>query len=412
MRQNIKPVHEFIINHWNDTVRQPYNQAEDEVPLVAPFTVPTAGPTFRLLFYWDVYFTCEGLLRSGRADLARANADNFIHLIETLGFVPNYPLKHDLNRSQPPVASLLFRAVYEHERDKTWLARACQAAKREHAFWMSMRCFSNGLNHYGQHLPAARLLDEARDAQPGRIVHVPPDLAGRARHVVNNYAECESGWDFTPRFAGRCTDFAPVDLNCLLYALETNLAWFCTELDDPEQSYWETQAAARRELVNRYLWDETRGAYFDFNMASGQPGDVLSAAGFSALWHGLATLEQASRFIKHLPALERCFGLLACAPGLRPPKQVYQWDAPNVWAPLQFAAIAGLLRYGFINEALRIAEKYVRVVTLNFERTGNLWEKYNAETGSLDVANEYEMPAMLGWTAGTFLFAYDILEKA
>lgn len=233
----------------------------------------------------------------------------------------------------------------------------------------------------------------------------------RARHIADNFAECESGWGFSPRFDGRCTDFAPIDLNSLLYALEINLAWFCTELDNPEQSYWEAQAAARRKLVNRFLWDDKLGSYFDFDMAADQHGEVLSSAGFFALWQGLASQEQASRFLAHLPKLEHDFGLVACAPGPRLPGQIYQWDTPNAWAPLQFAAIAGLVRYNFLNEARRLAEKYIRVVALNFERTGNLWEKYNAETGGLDVSNEYEMPAMLGWTAGTFIYACDILDE-
>jgi len=407
----VAQVKRFIVDHWDDTVRYPQNQAQDEVPLAAPFTVPTVGPTFRLLFYWDTYFTCEGLLRSGRAELARCNADNFIQLIEQLGYVPNYPLKHDLTRSQPPVASLLFRAVYEYAHDKDWLRRACHAIEREYAFWMSTRAFPNGLNHYGNHLPVAELLAFAKDNTPGRIVHVAPDMPERARQVAHQFAECESGWDFTPRFDGRCMDFAPLDLNCLLYALETNQAYFCAELGYPEGAVWAKRAARRKELFDRYLWDEVFGFYFDFDMAGIRPGNIVSSAAFFALWSGLASPNQAARIVDMLPQLERSFGLCACAPGPRSPGQVYQWDAPNAWAPVQFAAIAGLLRCGYPTEARRIAQKWVDVVALNFEKTGNLWEKYNAETGGINAANEYEMPAMLGWTAGTFLYACDVLER-
>lgn len=38
-----------------------------------------------------------------------------------------------------------------------------------------------------------------------------------------------------------------------------------------------------------------------------------------------------------------------------------------------------------------------------FEETGNLWEKYNVVEGNINVSNEYEMPAMMGWTAGVYL---------
>ena len=412
MNPSIRAVQQFIFDHWEDTVRYPANQAADEVPLAAPFTVPTAGPAFRLLFYWDTYFTCEGLFRSGRTDLARANADNLIRLIEEIGYVPNYPLRHDLTRSQPPVASLLFRQVYERNRDLNWLRRAIGAAEREHAFWMSVRRAPLGLNTYGQHLPPADLLRFAAETRPGRIVHVPPDLAGRARLVANQCAECESGWDFTPRFDMRCMDFAPVDLNSLLFALETNLAWFCREVEPAGGAEWEARAARRLELFNRACWDEERGFYFDYDLAAGRRSEMVSAAAFFPLWCGLASAEQAGRVRLRLGELEAEWGLVACAPGARPAGQVYQWDSPNLWPPLQFAAIAGLLRYGYGADAARLAEKVVNVVARNFERTGNLWEKYNALTGGLNVSNEYEMPAMLGWTAGTFLYACEVLESA
>ena len=60
-------------------------------------------------------------------------------------------------------------------------------------------------------------------------------------------------------------------------------------------------------------------------------------------------------------------------------------------------------------EAERIAVKWMKAVTESFKTTGNLWEKYNVETGTTDVSNEYEMPAMLGWTAGTFICLDDYL---
>ena len=47
----------------------------------------------------------------------------------------------------------------------------------------------------------------------------------------------------------------------------------------------------------------------------------------------------------------------------------------------------------------------------NFKKTHNLWEKYNVVEGNINVSNEYEMPTMVGWTAGTFVFATDYLDR-
>lgn len=80
-----------------------------------------------------------------------------------------------------------------------------------------------------------------------------------------------------------------------------------------------------------------------------------------------------------------------------------QWDYPNGWACLQFVVVHGLLRYGYREDALRIAEKYKRLVEKVFEETGNLWEKYDVTTGTVSYNKEYKTPDMMGWTAGTYI---------
>ena len=81
----------------------------------------------------------------------------------------------------------------------------------------------------------------------------------------------------------------------------------------------------------------------------------------------------------------------------------YQWDSPNLWPCLQWIAYKALKNYGYNGDALRIAQKYVSVVEINEAKTGQLWEKYNADSGFCDVINEYPMPPMLGWSAGVYL---------
>ena len=63
----------------------------------------------------------------------------------------------------------------------------------------------------------------------------------------------------------------------------------------------------------------------------------------------------------------------------------------------------GLYNYGYEADAKRIAKKYVDLVEKIFDETGYLWEKYNVEEGSVKVKNEYDMPAMMGWSAGTYM---------
>ena len=50
------------------------------------------------------------------------------------------------------------------------------------------------------------------------------------------------------------------------------------------------------------------------------------------------------------------------------------------------------------------------MVVKTFGETHNLWEKYNVREGNINVSNEYDMPTMLGWSDGTFIYASDYLD--
>jgi alpha,alpha-trehalase len=70
------------------------------LPLPQPYVVP--GGRFREIYYWDSYFTMLGLRESRRADLIEGMVEDFAHLIDTYGHVPNGTRTYYLSRSQPP----------------------------------------------------------------------------------------------------------------------------------------------------------------------------------------------------------------------------------------------------------------------------------------------------------------------
>jgi len=197
-----------------------------------------------------------------------------------------------------------------------------------------------------------------------------------------------------------------------LFQVETIAAGWADELGrDGEAAVWRERAVRRRQLVNEHLWDEARGFYFDYDWTRNRRGPVVSAAPYFALWTGLCSDAQAAALERNLPLVERAHGIITCAEGSNTSANTYQWDAPNAWPPLQAVAIMGLQRHGYHAAARRIAEKYVLTCARNLEATGQLWEKYNCLTGGIDVADEYKMPPMMGWTAGTFLLAAEVLES-
>lgn len=127
------------------------------------------------------------------------------------------------------------------------------------------------------------------------------------------------------------------------------------------------------------------------------------------LFVNAASREQAQAAVDNLYRLEEKFGIATCEKGDR--GAMYQWDYPNGWACQQFIVMKGLENYGFCEDAKRIAEKYVNLVEKVFEQTGNLWEKYNVVDGSINVSNEYDMPSMMGWSAGVYIYAKNLLAR-
>ena len=119
------------------------------------------------------------------------------------------------------------------------------------------------------------------------------------------------------------------------------------------------------------------------------------------MYAGLATEEQAQAAVEMLPRLEEAFGVVTCEKNSV--KGNFQWNYPNGWACLQYIMVIALDRYGFYEEARRIAGKYIQLVEQAFEETGNLWEKYNVVEGNANVVTEEKMPPMMGWTAGVYL---------
>ena len=406
----IHQVRDFIRRSWDSTVVHPSKQKEGEIPLPLPGTVPgVEGTLFRTVFYWDTYFINEGLLLDGDLRQARNNAENFMHVVETQGFIPN-SMRRGMSRSQPALASWTYRVVYEKSQDKAWLQRALRATEREYAFWNVMRRGADGLFSARPYCPPQEVWNfywSLRD----RVGGMPGDPVEQFEFLFHGMANAEAGSDFSPRFEKRAADFYALIIDVPVYTMETNAAWFCSELgDETGRARWQARADEHLARFQQLMWHEKRGLFIDYDYKNRCHAKIAGAETFMPLWAGMATPEQARRVHDSLSIFEKDFGVTTCEPG--PRDQVYQWDDPNAWPPMQEFAFVGLHRYGFEEAARRIAAKYVTATVQNFEKTGQLWEKYNAYTGGTDVADEYKMPPILDWTAGVFNVACDLLGGA
>ncbi len=402
-------LHRHIANTMSQTVRTSEKDTLGRFALPKPFSVPCIRGGFQDMFYWDTYFTNAGLLLDGDVWQSRNNIEDIAAMVERFGYMPNATSEGMLTRSQPPLLSMMVRDYYDATGDKELLGRMLPVLEKEYDFWMTKRVAPNGLNRYGHNATDAQLLRFFNEVA-GRVRLDGSKMSEAERRQVGAHllAEAESGWDFNPRFEGRCMDFNPVDLNSFMYGMERNQAYFMRELGVDGSKAWDARADKRRKLMRKLMLDPRSRLFYDYDFVNDRRSSQYSAAPLAALWQNVAEKGDASAMVKNLPLIEGEWGVFTCAPGERP--VAYQWDAPNGWAPVQYFAIKGLDNYGYKKEAARIARKYVSSMTSIYGATGQLWEKYNAAKGNTEVNNEYAMPGdFMGWTAGAYQTAYDYL---
>lgn len=373
------------------------------IGLPYPYTVPAVGH-FNELYYWDTYFTNVGLIKCGRAQLAKNNTDDMLYLVDKFGFMPNGNTNYFLSRSQPPFLSAMVKDVYDYYKDKVWLFGAYATLTKEYKFWVENRTDSVGLSTYCGKLEGKDIEGFAKEVQKRTGVDLSDyDVLEVAKHSIGC---CESGWDMNPRWEFDGQNYYHIDLNSLLYLLEKNMEFFATELENGEQDIWKQRKEKRAELINKYMVND-EGLFLDYNYKTNKFSSIFSMASMYPMYAGLATKEQADTLVKNLHRIEADYGMLVCekndAPG------TYQWDYPNGWACHQYLAVVALLNYGYVDDAKRIAKKYISLVDKTFEETNNLWEKYNVIEGNVNVSDEYKMPAMMGWSAGVYLALQEII---
>ena len=426
--------------------------------LFLPYSYVVPGGRFNEMYGWDSYFIILGLLHDRRIDLARGMVENFFFEIEHYGTILNANRTYYLTRSQPPFLTSMIMEVYNAEKaaghdDKAWLARAYEFAAQDYEMWTHEPHLagSTGLSRYydfGNGPAAEGAQDEAGlHRQVAGYFVVRPELAktyvvlkdvkqpAQATGPEYNVQVCdaaqtahrgcedvatvaltadyykgdrsmrESGFDISFRFEpyGAATHhFAPVCLNSLLYKTEKDLEEISRLLDKTAQAeQWKQRAEQRKERINRYLWDDQRGLFFDYDLRTGTRSTYEYLTTFYPLWAGLANPQQARALARNAKVFEQPGGLATS-----PNETGVQWDYPYGWAPLQLLAVEGLRRYGFTDDANRISYEFLSTVAENFKREGTIREKYDVVTRSSDVQVSAGYQANVvgfGWTNGVFL---------
>jgi alpha,alpha-trehalase len=389
-----------------------------------PFVVP--GGRFNELYGWDSYMESLGLLVSDRVDLAKSMVQHFCFCIRHYGKIFNANRSYYLGRSQPPFLTDMALRVYEQIKNEpdalNFLKTAIQAAIKEYyGVWMATPRLDpeTGLSRYrpvGVGVPPeteashfTHILEPY--AKKNNLTHeqfVKAYNSGAVKepeldeYFLHDRAVRESGHDTSYRLENVAADLATIDLNSLLYKYETDIsrvihnyfndalempAEFCTKDMTPgyteSSATWDRRARRRRQVMDKYMWNAEKGMYFDYNTVKKRQETYETATTFWALWSGVASPQKAATLVERaLPKFEMFGGLVSGTKesrgrvGLDRPNR--QWDYPFGWAPQQMLAWEGLLRYGYTEDAERLAYRWLYMVTKAFyDFSGVVVEKYN-----------------------------------
>ncbi|WP_317173908.1 alpha,alpha-trehalase TreF [Pontibacter aquaedesilientis] len=402
---------------WPVLTRRPDESGGSLLPLPRAYVVP--GGRFQEIYYWDSFFTMLGLQVSGEIGLIQNMVDNFTHLINTTGHIPNGNRSYYLSRSQPPFYALMLHLLTQ-VKGREVLLKYGTALRKEYAFWMDgaeSLTVANPAYRRVVLLPDGNILNRYWDDQPAprpeafkEDVHIAQQSGRNPEEVYRHIrAAAESGWDFSSRWFAdaqnlstiHTTDIIPVDLNSLLFHMELTLAEVAElEGNNSEARLYRQKAKARRKALLRYTWHESEGFFFDYDFVKGSTTNVPTLAAVFPLYFCMAKRPQAAAVAERL---QNDF----LKPGGLATTLVHtdqQWDKPNGWAPLQWMSIQALRNYNHQDLARDIATRWITLGTEVHENTGKMVEKYNVEDLDLEAGGgEYPNQDGFGWTNGVFL---------
>ncbi|KAF4768131.1 hypothetical protein HAV15_002436 [Penicillium sp. str.  len=436
------------------------NESTGETDLVGvPFVVP--GGRFNELYGWDSYMESLGLLVSDRVDLAKGMVINFCFEIKHYGKILNANRSYYLTRSQPPFLTDMALRVYERIKtepdSKEFLRNAVLAAIKEYnSVWVTAPRLDpeSGLSRYrpeGWGVPP--------ETEPSHFVHILGPYAQKhgmtfdefvraynSRTIVepkldeyfmHDRAVRESGHDTSYRLEG------VFDLNSLLYKYEVDIARIIRvhfndrlpipaefrtpqtkDIETESSAVWDRRARKRKQRMDQLLWNPEKGMYFDYDTAKKERTEYETATTFWAMWAGLASPAQAAIMVERaLPRFEAFGGLVSGTEesrgvvGLERPNR--QWDYPYGWAPQQMLAWTAFIRYGYQEEAERLAYKWVYMITKAFvDFNGVVYDvtrpidphRVDAEYGNQGTDFKGAPREGFGWVNASYVYGLEILN--
>lgn len=153
---------------------------------------------------------------------------------------------------------------------------------------------------------------------------------------------------------------------------------------------FQQKAQGIRAAINKFLWDEQRGSYYNLDTATNKLILRDTYSNFVPLWASLASPERGCciirRYLLNPKKMWGKYGIRTLAKddpsynNVNMIKPHSNWQGP-VWPIANYLYMQALLNYGFKSEALILAEKIVCLCLKDIQKSCGMHENYHAETG-------------------------------
>jgi len=369
---------------WN-TIYDPKNDR-----VITPVSRSWSDGGF-VMFEWDTYFACY-MLSMENKDLTYANLIAITKEITPGGFVPNFTSDKtkSMDRSQPPVGSMVVKEVYKHYKERWILDFLFQDLLSWNRWWTKNRDYNGYLCWGSDPVPSG----------PGTSAL---DKRSRGKRLG---AKFESGLDDSPMYDNIPFDSSKhmmklADVGLMsLYIMDCNaLAEIARILKKPDVELELLERAKRYGDKLETLWDEKEGIYLNKNLETGLPDKHKSPTLFYPLLSKVPSQERAIRMVKvHFYNPDEFWGewIIPSASRDDPAYSNEYWRG-RIWGPMNFLVYLGMRNYDLNKARIDLTLKSNQLLLKTWKKSRLVHENYNPFSGDGTSDDFYHWGSLLGF---------------
>ncbi len=347
------------------------------------FPKPDGTADHWTIFEWDSFFNALEL----SIESPKHATDVIKAVLETQypnGNIPNWRSRFggSPDRSQPPVGAYAVLKSFQKLGDIELLRAAYPALEKWHGFWKGKK--TNGQARRDGNGDGLLEWGSDMDLLPKKVPQWEENAGGKTR------AAWESGEDDLPNWdeASFSEETGTLTMNCVnlnsLYAWDAwclgQIANILNNRDGFEK--YNNEYEQIKELVNKNLWNERDGFYFDRHW-DGRFSTRKAASNFYPLLARIPDEKRALRMLKHLLNPKEFWGdyIIPTISRDDPAFKDQQYWRGTVWPPTNYLVYQGLKAYGFDAVASEFAKKSSELFLRSWDNFQLCPENFDSRTG-------------------------------